>query len=315
MDNIFTTMGLGNFAAVAVLDDDCCIDFDPRYRDANAAHMVCWHRNYKLGDEMPSESPSEWRERLACSLDDSLEERLERMADAIYNDIPYRGHRLHARSVREEIDKVLDRECVFLSVSMLDHSGLTLYEGRGSHWSDPGGWDSGQIGWMYMTRADILREFGGERLTRGKREQALRLMRAELSDYASYVSGDIYSMLVYEKTPEMFCDEFAEDLAELNLNTVDSCCGFLGGDAVEAEMRTTLERLHAHRTKEDVGKIEAGVLPGLTPWFRETLPLAPFGDEIVEGGLEDICDAILQRVVDKVLRKPTAGEDQGSPSK
>ena len=49
---------------------------NPRTEWDNLSTMVCWHRRYELGDEQPRTDPDTYLEDLACSLDDSLEERL-----------------------------------------------------------------------------------------------------------------------------------------------------------------------------------------------------------------------------------------------
>src|SRR3954469_6799075 len=40
---------------------------------------------------------------------------------------------------------------VVLHFSVLDHSGVFPYLGTGDHPSDPGGWDSGWVGWLFAT--------------------------------------------------------------------------------------------------------------------------------------------------------------------
>lgn len=35
-------------------------------------------------------------------------------------------------------------------VSAYEHSGTMVYLGNGHHWADPGGWDSGWIGWLMV---------------------------------------------------------------------------------------------------------------------------------------------------------------------
>jgi hypothetical protein len=41
---------------------------------------------------------------------------------------------------------------VVLPVSATDHSGVAVYLGNGEHPHDPGGWDSGWIGFLFVTR-------------------------------------------------------------------------------------------------------------------------------------------------------------------
>lgn len=40
----------------------------------------------------------------------------------------------------------------------MDHSGLAM---QTTSFNDP--WDSGQVGWIYVSKEDALKEFGGEK--------------------------------------------------------------------------------------------------------------------------------------------------------
>ncbi len=88
---------------------------------------------------------------------------------------------------------------VFLPVYMLDHSGITVSTGR---FSCP--WDSGQVGWVFMTEAKVKEEG----LTK---EQAIHLLECEVKTFAQYLEGDVYGYIV-----------------EVDGEEVESCWGFYG---------------------------------------------------------------------------------------
>ena len=70
---------------------------------------------------------------------------------------------------------------------LMDHSGLAM---QTTSFNDP--WDSGQVGWIYVSKEDALKEFGGEKMTGALRKKAEDLMRSEVAAYDSYLRGECY---------------------------------------------------------------------------------------------------------------------------
>jgi len=99
---------------------------------------------------------------------------------------------------------------VVLHVSALDHSGVYPYLGAGDHPSDPGGWDSGWVGWLFFTPEQI-QEWG---LT--DPEQIEKSLRASFAEFAAWMSGDVVGYRVV--------DDSGVELT--------SCWGFYGSDAL-----------------------------------------------------------------------------------
>ena len=54
---------------------------------------------------------------------------------------------------------------VCLPVFIIDHSGLAFNTG-GFRYCDPQEWDSGQVGWIYITYDKLREEFGKKRITK-----------------------------------------------------------------------------------------------------------------------------------------------------
>lgn len=108
----------------------------------------------------------------------------------------------------DETEDVLRPDiAICLPIYMYDHSGLTV-----SH--NPFGcrWDSGQLGWHYMTK-DVL-----EQVFDGDIQHAEAYMDAQIKIYDDYLEGDVW-MFVIE-------DEEGED--------VFSCRGFYGDNAIKS---------------------------------------------------------------------------------
>jgi hypothetical protein len=118
----------------------------------------------------------------------------------------------------------------FIPVSMGDHSGIWLYEGHGAHWCDPGGWDSGPVGYLYTTAEKMAAEAMSV-------EQAEKCMRAELRAWDDYVQGRVTGFVVLNSEGDH----------------MDSCWGFYpdeDGDGLEyvrSEARSAAE----WRAKQD----------------------------------------------------------------
>lgn len=109
---------------------------------------------------------------------------------------------------------------VYIPVSMIDHSGISLYEGTGTHACDPGGWDSGQVGFMYVTKEKARKEYGRQYM-----KKSLSMLRCELKTWNQYVTGDVYCYAIEDAGGEV----------------IDSCGGFYGFEDAKAEMREALK--------------------------------------------------------------------------
>ncbi len=110
---------------------------------------------------------------------------------------------------------------VALPLYLLDHSGLAMQAGVFSE--DPGGWDSGQVGVIYVTTETLERE-GLADLTDAEIEGHLE---GEVETYDQYLQGDVYGFIIERLTT---CDQGHE-----HAETIDSCWGFYGIDDARAE--------------------------------------------------------------------------------
>ena len=196
---------------------------NPRTEWDHAATMVCSHSRHDLGDEQVDLDT--WiNEMIGCFFPDEWDrhydlENSDRESDRAKADILY--------------NKLKDRLYEHMEIMPLylyDHSGITMSTGR---FSCP--WDSGQVGIIYMTREQILKQFGGKLLTKKKREQARDLMQAEVEEYDQYLTGDVYGYVVTDPLG----------------NDVDSCWGFYGLSWARQEAAAALE--HATSTHNPKG--------------------------------------------------------------
>lgn len=180
-------------------DDNCAEKFDhagcnvrieydrdpqnPRKDFDHAATMVCEHRRYTLGDEDGADAAKE-AVRKSRDYRASWEEGWEAKFDL--SDPP---------QLWKAVQTCTD--IVSMPLYLYDHSGITMSTGR---FSCP--WDSGQVGFIFITKDTILNEWGHKRLppqqilTKKLKEQATACMEAEVEEYDQYLTGDIYGYVV-----------------------------------------------------------------------------------------------------------------------
>lgn len=172
-------------------------DFNDPREWDNLGTMICFHRHYSLGDKH--------------NLDSSDFSSWDEMESYLF------------RELKAE---------VVLPLYMYDHSGITMNT-TGFSCS----WDSGQVGFIYVTREDILNEFGVKRITKSLREKVEEILIGEVEVYDQYISGDVYYYAIEKCEPVVKIpkDEFdagnydnAEEEAKWEF--YDSCHGFFGRD-------------------------------------------------------------------------------------
>ena len=111
---------------------------------------------------------------------------------------------------------------------MIDHSGIAIYLHGGAHPQDPGGWDSGTVGIIFVTEA--------QRALLGTPLDAVELVAlAEFEEYDQHIRGNVWNYEVVEHTKCETCKNETEEV-------VDSGYGFIGDDDPEKNgMTDTVE--------------------------------------------------------------------------
>jgi hypothetical protein len=129
---------------------------------------------------------------------------------------------------------------VVLPLGLLDHSGITMWIGGGSHWSDSAGWDSGTVGFIYDTPEG--REECGTPLDRIE-----EVLKSEVEVYDMELTGQVYGYVVAP-------DDDDED----------SCWGFYGMEDVTEEAKSSAEWIAKQRAINTEPTDVAEVLAHLT---------------------------------------------------
>lgn len=246
---------------------------DPRYDyDGNIGHMMCWHRNYQLGDYKKNQY-SDNLDFLDNLLRTSVSEStilnfIKNRRAANFLTLDYDRHRkvwvlgqelrhenpnfrVIEESERQEwlVDAVIDAllqadkwrllehhaGIVYLPLFLYDHSGITMNVGG---FNDP--WDSGQVGYIYTDKKTILQNVGGYYVgnrfikvtDRNWKKAAYHSMKDEVSVYDQYLTGEVYGIITEEY------DTTTKTWVEL-----DSCWGFFSdkwGDELIREIASEI---------------------------------------------------------------------------
>ena len=157
---------------IEIEQDECAPN--PRREFDELGVMVCWHGRYDLGDEKT--------ESYQQSPDDFIE---------------------WAEGSKEI--------ALILPLYLYEHSGLRIKVGSFNGLLPQGHaeFDTMQVGFIYVTKDALRKEYGKTRLSKKTLEHARRVLLNEVEVYDQYLSGDVWAYVI---------------------DGVDSCGGFFGYD-------------------------------------------------------------------------------------
>src|SRR5699024_8899148 len=93
----------------------------------------------------------------------------------------------------KEYDRVwrwINCNLIWDALSLHDHSGITISLGVRN------GWDSGQVGFIYIHKDDAVETWGKEYFTKEIRKTAQKCIEEEVSVYDNYLKGNVYGYRV-----------------------------------------------------------------------------------------------------------------------
>ena len=159
----------------------------------NLGKMICFHRRYNLGDKHD------------------------------YNHNNY-------SSWSEQKEDIVKNEnvCVILPLYLYDHSGITMS-------TSPFGcnWDSGQVGWIFVSKEKVRKEYNVKRITQEVIDKVTQCLESEVKTYDQYLTGEVYRYEIYKVDT---CDKGCE-----HEEFVDSCGGFYGQDECMEEGKSIVK--------------------------------------------------------------------------
>ena len=115
----------------------------------------------------------------------------------------------------EALEAALPDQRVLFPLYKYDHSGITLST---EPFSCP--WDSGQVGYIFVSKETIEREYG--EFSQETIDKAKRCIKAELDTFNDYLAGNVWGYTI-ESIEQ--CGECGHERAI----EIDSCGGFYGG--------------------------------------------------------------------------------------
>lgn len=193
---------------------------NPREWD-NFGTMVCWHQHYMLGDEQPKRSAEDWERAFARKLEGDT----------------YEAEIWEREATRQEVWEFINERAIVMPLYLYEHSVVSIstrtFHGRAQHAL----WDSGQVGWIYVTHEDVEAEYGD--LSEESLDRARELLSAEVDTYDMYVRGEVYCVT-------------AKDLWLGAL--IDSCCGFYASEI--ADLQRDLKSTFAATWHEAIDALE-----------------------------------------------------------
>lgn len=109
-----------------------------------------------------------------------------------------------------EIVKMFEKTHLVIPVYAYEHGGITIKAGgKGVGWDS---FDSGQLGFIYVSHDKIRKEYQVKRLTKSILEKAKNCLLAEVQLYDDYLTGNVWGYQVLDQ----------------DNNHLDSCYGFFG---------------------------------------------------------------------------------------
>lgn len=229
---------------------------NPREWD-NIGTMVCSHRRYNLGDGHVGDN-DDWM----CS-----------MAGVDWD--AKRFSKLDSNDIRAALMKIIERKYYILPLHLYDHSGITMSTSR---FSCP--WDSGQVGWIYMAKADCKKHgFTPSWLRKNHKGKTMQqvmeeYLTNEVKTYDSYLTGDVYGYEVFRPGEEV----------EAGMGS-DSCWGYYGYNewkengllesavnAIECDVRDRMKAKQAQITTH-IQQLKAWIRNKLSLQYRKPLQL------------------------------------------
>lgn len=217
----------------------------PREWD-NVGTMVCWHSRYNLGDEQPSASYQDYRIGMVEDVEPGFEAMLERL-EQTWLSKPWEAEwtKEYEELVEAKIEARLEKYYFILPLYLYDHSGITMNTGGLSC-----SWDSGQVGFIYVTKERAREQYGFKRLTKERVQKVYEYLDSEVKTYAAYLEGDVYGYIIEGE----------------NIN--DSCWGYIGPDGEGSALSEALSNVVAHKESRVDRRIDK-----IKTWIKNQVPL------------------------------------------
>jgi hypothetical protein len=182
----------------------------------NLGTMVCFHRGYDLGDSHN------------------------------YKKTDYNSW----SELKEAIIKKED-VAVILPLYLYDHSGITMnttgFDCR---------WDSGQIGFIFISKEKIRKEYGIKRVTQKWKDRIKQYLIGEVETYDTYIRGEVVGYQVWKDG-----------------NIEDSCYGYYSTEDAMSEAESIVDCSIKNTINEHISRVKKWIKSKVPQQYRIALSL------------------------------------------
>lgn len=175
------------------------------------------HYRLTIEQDPDAESPREWDEytTMVCAHD------RYRLGDE--QAVGFANHRDWDLYLKETIlDGVEEDDVVWLPLYLYDHSGITM-----STTPFSSRWDSGQVGWIYANKDDLMGLTGVYDDNHFSDDKAYEVLENVVKTYDQYLTGNVYGYTLEKQETCACCQHIKHD-------HVDSCWGIYADSEINA---------------------------------------------------------------------------------
>lgn len=122
-------------------------------------------------------------------------------------------------AMREYIYSRTGLDALYVPAYLYNHGGYAFSTGPFSF-----SWDSGQLGFVYVTRKKAREWFGWKRITQTREDHVDKVLADELETYGKYVNGEVYGYVIEDLDEscwgyydEAYCLEEAKRIVDHHL--------------------------------------------------------------------------------------------------
>lgn len=198
---------------------------NPRHDYSNFSHFALGHNRYDVGDK---DTISDLRTLI--------------MEHPNFRKEYHYDYNLNALPDLEALGLEMDVFAIHMPVYGYEHGDLAVSLSRTGQFADQ--FDSGKLGFIYVTKQDIRDNFGKKYVTKALIERSKSVILGEFEEYKSFIEGNTFGFSVY-------ADESKEG--------VEDCMhGFIGDDLekngmlehVKEELHDQLKQIFEYRDFE-----------------------------------------------------------------
>jgi hypothetical protein len=180
--------------------------FNPRTNWDNLCTLVWAHKRYVFGENdknvnltKPRDFVDSWNDAIVYYFADNYTKKFPILKD-------WDGYELSNRQYKA-VQNWMDSNVFIKGVYMYEHSGVTV---KTSPFSCR--WDSGQLGYIYLTKEEAKKQLGIKRFTKKQQQNIYGYLEGEIETFDDYLTGNVYGFIVENEEGE----------------EIDSCWGFYG---------------------------------------------------------------------------------------